>query len=476
MRLHKIILQLSSSDFTNLSIQLKENKADKFLLLLNHYRIEKTPDEELLAILDVKQAAYYTLKSRLFDKIQEFLFKNTTDTRIELLQNVANIEHLIYETQRETAISILKKLESELLEHDMPNELISVYKALKKLHIHSGKYYEYLQLYNKHVAYNLAQDKAEEILSLFSKTLGEYYLSRNVETFNLLTLYKKEMANVCRLHKSHHLQLNKNILFTHFALFCPDENEMKEDSSIEEMLAESISIIDSHPFDRTYKYLRQIVNFLYFEYYHQLKLNKNAAKYFENISASGSDLLLYNHCSFVYHFLISKIEYFKIEKKENQLIKEEDFANHSPNIEDFNSFVIFNYYKAAAEYYAGNHLVAIRILNKLINEISFKNSPFAEMEIKSFLALLSIIADRLDQAEIIIRSVSRKIADENNEITYSIPLSFLKLLKTAISTKSANKLEKIKEQYQLFESTNNGQFAFLRSIKMDEKTLHLLAK
>ncbi|MCX6296136.1 MAG: hypothetical protein NTX97_08715 [Bacteroidetes bacterium] len=476
MRLHKIILQLSSSDFTNLSIQLKENKADKFLLLLNHYRIEKTPDEELLAILDVKQAAYYTLKSRLFDKIQEFLFKNTTDTRVELLQNVANIEHLIYETQRETAIGILKKLESELLEHDMPNELISVYKALKKLHIHTGKYYEYLQLYNKHVAYNLAQDKAEEILSLFSKTLGEYYLSRNTDTFTLLILYKKEIVNVCRLNKSHHLQLNKNILFTHFALFCPDENEMKDDPSIEEMLADSISIIDSHPSDQTYKYLRQIVNFLYFEYYHQLKLNKNAGKYFDIITASGGDLLLFNHCSFVYHFLISKIEYYKIEKKENLLINEEEFTNHGPNIEDLSSFVIFNYYKAAAEYYAGNHLQAIRILNNLINEVSFKNYPFAEMEIKSFLALLNIIADRFDQAEIIIRSVSRKIADEDNDVMYSIPLSFMKLLKTAISTKSANKFEKIKEQYQFFDSTNNGKYAFLRSLKLDEKTLQFLAK
>ena len=166
MKLNKIVLQLTPDDYLNFSNQLKENRADKFLILLNHFRDDSTISEaELLVKLDVKQAAYYTLKSRLLDKIQEFLYKNTADTRVELLQNVANIDHLVYQTQPDTAISILKKLEKELLEHDMPSELIIVYKALKKLHIHSDKYYEYLQLYNRHVAFNLAQDKAEEVFS-----------------------------------------------------------------------------------------------------------------------------------------------------------------------------------------------------------------------------------------------------------------------------------------------------------------------
>ena len=150
MKLQKIIHQLSPADFNNFSEQFKKTKADKFLHLLNHYRNGSTTDKIILHRLKIKQAAFYTLKSRLFDKVQELLYKSTSDTRIELLLNTANIEHLVYKTPRETAIGILKKLEAELLVHDMPNELISVYKALKKLHIHSEKYYDYLQLYNRY--------------------------------------------------------------------------------------------------------------------------------------------------------------------------------------------------------------------------------------------------------------------------------------------------------------------------------------
>ncbi len=476
MKLYKIIHQLAPNDYLNLSNQLKKNNADKFLLLLNHYRNEKTSDEELLTILDLKQAAFYTLKSRLLDKVQEFLYKNTTDTRIELLQNVANIEHLVYNTQRETSIGILKKLEAELIEHDMPNELISVYKALKKLHLYSEKNYDYLQLYNKHVAFTLAQDKAEDILSMFCKTLGEYYLHKNKDTLDILVLYKKEMANVCRLYQSHHLQIYKNILLTHFALFCPVESEMKTDSTIEEMLKESLSIIETHPEDRTYKHLILVINFLYFEYYHQLKLHKNATKYFELISTNIETLFLFNHCSFIYHFLISKIEYFILEKKESELINEEDVYSHEPDINDISGFVSFYCYKASAEFYAEKYTAALQTLNKLINEVSFKNMSFPELEIKSFLAVINIICGRHDQAEINIRSISRKITEENDEVKHHSAIIFLKLIRTATSIKIAGKLEKMIELNHSFESINNGKYAFLRYLKLNEKSIQLLAK
>lgn len=477
MKLNKIILQLTPDNYSNFSNQLKENRADKFLILLNHFRDEsKISESELLEKLDVKQAAFYTLKSRLIDKIQEFLYKNTADTRVELLQNVANVEHLVYQTQPETAISILKKLEKELIEHDMPSELIIVYKALKKLHIHSEKYYEYQQLYNKHVAFNLAHDKAEEILSLFCKTLGEYSLSKNSDTLDILVLYKKEMSNVCRLYQSHHLTIYKNILFSHFALFSPVEKEMKDDETIEEMLKESLSIIESHPEDRTYKHILNVINFLYFEYYNNLKLYKNATKYFEAISNNMESFLFLNHCCFVYRFLISKIEWFIIEKKEATLINEEEVHSYEPDVTNLNAFVYFQFYKASAEFYAKNYTATLQTLNKLINEVSFKNISFSEMEAKTFLALVNTICGRHDQAEVNIRSVSRKITEENDEIKYAAASLLLKIIKTSSSPKKNEKLEKMIETNHLLAVTNVGKYSFLPYIKLSEETLKLLAK
>jgi hypothetical protein len=476
MRLYKIIHQLNEKDYLLFSNQLKENKADKFYCLLESYRENKLTDLELLNKLDLQKSAFYTLKSRLYDKVQEFLYKNTSDTRIELLQNVANIEYLIFKTQRETAIGILKKLELELIQHDMPNELMDVYKALKKLHINSPKYFEYSQLYNKYVAFYLAQDKALETLSLFCKTQSEYFLTRKSELIDYLILYKKEMANICRLYQSHHLQLFKNILSVHFALFSPVENEMKEDSTIEDMLNESLAIIKSHSEDRTYKHIIDVIDFLYFEYYHQLKLHKNATKYFDRISKKIDSLLLFNHFSFVSHFLYSKIEFFLAEQKEAKLIEEEELSHHESYVEDVSDFIMFNCYKAAAEFYASKYTASLQTLNNILNLISFKSMPYPEVEIKSMIALLYLLLGKIDQVEAVTRSISRKILDENDNLKYSCANAFLKILKTAVSPKTNGKMEKLMEYNNYFNSINKGSSSFIYFLKLDENCLQLLAK
>ena len=153
IKFKSIVLQLKEDEFNDLCRQFVETKADKYLRLLKLYRENKYTDEEIQEMLSVNTSAYYTLKSRLFYKIQDFLTNNMSTPIIDLLRKVANIPTLIYDTHRDTAIAILSKLESELQNYDMPYELSSVYSALKKLHLHSPKYYEYTQLYNKHLAW-----------------------------------------------------------------------------------------------------------------------------------------------------------------------------------------------------------------------------------------------------------------------------------------------------------------------------------
>ncbi|MEZ5173745.1 MAG: hypothetical protein R2850_09630 [Bacteroidia bacterium] len=191
IKFKSIVLQLKEEEFNDLCQQFVETKADKYLRLLKLYRENKYNDEEIQGMLDVNTSAYYTLKSRLFDKIQDFLTNNMSTPIIDLLRKVANIPTLIYDTHRDTAIAILSKLESELQNYDMPYELSSVYSALKKLHLHSPKYYEYTQLYNRHLAYTIALDKAEDLLNTFMKTVGDYFARRNkaqVEYLSLISL------------------------------------------------------------------------------------------------------------------------------------------------------------------------------------------------------------------------------------------------------------------------------------------------
>jgi hypothetical protein len=475
MKIEKIVAQLNEKDYSSLCEQFTQSKADKYLTLLSMYRKEKPSDKEIQEELDLKSAAFYTLKSRLYDKIQEFLYKSTRDTRIELLQNVANIEHLIYKAPKEIAIGLIQKMETELLKNDMQNELIIVYKALKRLHVYSPKYYDYQQLYNKSVAYNLAQDKAEEILSAFGKTLATLYVTRDQKYFSILVLYKKEIQNLCRIHQSHRLTVHKNILNIQFALFCPVQEEMVNDETVEDMLREAYDIIERHPEDSAYIHLVNVIHYLSFEYYNQLKLYKNAAVYFEKIDDDNGSILLYNHTCFAFHFLPSKLQWH-LQNKTIDILNEKEELVYEPDAEDQTEYIIFKQYKAYVNFYKGKVTEALQILNKLLNDVSFKDVLHAEIEVKLFQIFLLLLAEKLDQAEITLRSISRKIADEDNEIKYHAALLYVKLFKMILANKPAGKLEKLTETWKLISSANTGPERILPNLQISTEHLNKLSK
>lgn len=476
MKIDKIVAQLNEKDYAAIRDQFIQTKADKYLTLLNFYRTDGTQSEKKIqAELDIKSAAFYTLKSRLFDKIQEFLYKSTTDTRIELLQNVANIEFLLYRAPKETAIGLLQKMEIELIKNDMPNELITVYKALKKLHVYSPKYYEYEQLYNKFVAYNLAQDKAEELLSSFCKTLSSFYISRDNKLLDILSLYKKEVLNLCRIYQSHRLTVHKNILNIHYALFSPVPSEMANDQTIEDLLKETYSILETNTEDRSYRHLINAVHLLSFEYYHQLKLYKNAGVYYEKIADDNCSILLYNHSCFSIHFLITKIEWNYANNTLDNLDEKEELI-YVPERENSTEYIIYKLYKASLLFYKNKIQEAAQTLNKLINDVSFKDIIHSEIETKLFLTFLFLLAEKHDQAEITLRSISRKIADEDNEIKYFAASLYIKLFKTTLSNKAPGKLEKLKEIHQLLKATNTGPNKILSYLNISDEQLTRLSK
>lgn len=469
--LQKIIHQLNEKDYSLLSLQMKESKANKYLSLLVNYRKEKVTDKELITLFNVKPAAFYTLKSRLSEKVQFFLFENSDETRVDLIKNVSKIDYLVYNTPRETSIQILKKLEAELIKNDMPNELISVYKALKKLHLHSPKHFEYSQLYNKHVAYNLAQDKAEDLLSSFCKTLSEYYLSRNEIQLKSLVLFKQEMGNVCRLYQSHRLTIYKNILNIHFALFLSDEVKLHEDTNIESMLAESLEILETFGDDKVYKHLIHVLNFLYFEYYSQLKLRKNACIYYDKISDKTETLLLLHHTCFASHFLISKIEYTVENIMQPDFSSKNNIQEEESDSENIPNFILFNYYIAAISFYEGRYSDAIQRVNKLLMEISFKSIPFSEVEIKMFLAMLYFFNKDSEHAVVILRNVTRKINEEKESEKYYPALQFIKLLKSVGKTEGLKKDEKSILLNRYFNAANTGKYKILEFLTLNDEML-----
>ena len=141
INIKKVVARLEDNEYSSFSQTLKDHKAEKFHTLLTVLRDEDISDGKIRDRLDISQNAYYTLKSRLYEKIQEFLINNLEGPKIELLRKVASIPTLLYNTNRDRAKAVLTKMEKDLSDHDMPYELITVYNALKKLHLYSPKYY-----------------------------------------------------------------------------------------------------------------------------------------------------------------------------------------------------------------------------------------------------------------------------------------------------------------------------------------------
>lgn len=462
----KIIEQLSDEQFSSLQEELISARGEKFARLLGLYRQPELTEEEVRKSSGTSGAAFYTIKSRLQDKVQSFLFRQTADNRAELLANISSLPQLVYNAPRETAISMLEYLETQLQLLDLPAELAKIYSGLKKLHLHTDRFYHYQQLYNKNIAYSLALDKAEELVSLFTQELGYFMLSFDGNRLDLLRLYLKELNNLNKLYNSHRLKVNRLIALLSYILFTENEDESEE--TTEDLLRQFRQILDRNPGDRQYYFLDTVWHFLNFYYYHSLGLHKNAKASFEKINAALDNLFLLGHTCLASAFLLAK-------KGQEDNLKIERFR-YIPDSTDCFAFINYSLFRSVQFFSVKQYSEASAVLNSLMNEISFKNYPFAECTVKLLLSLNLLLAGKTEQAEVPIRSISRKLTSLETDGTFFSATIFSRLLKTALQDNSGKKENKIRQLHREFNQANTGSKAILNFIRIEEEHLKMLSR
>src|SRR6185295_1680383 len=183
--------------------------------------LRNSPDEyrdedKLMQMLGVNPSAYYTLKSRLNEKIAQYLSKNMENPISVLKEKVAMVPAMLFGNDREVSIRALKNLEKELIEYDLSNELITVYKALARLSMYNGDFDFYEKEYNRHVAYSLAVVKAEDLFFEFTKRAGQYLLTQEERDLELMQANLRELTNISELYHSHRLFVIYNIVRIYF--------------------------------------------------------------------------------------------------------------------------------------------------------------------------------------------------------------------------------------------------------------------
>lgn len=478
-KLKNIIRQLSDDDYTSIYDSLMENSAEKSAHLLKAMRERSLSDNKIMNELEVNTNAYYTLRSRLNQKIEEHLLQQMENPRTDLIKKVANVNEVIFTKKRAIAIATLKKIEKELLDYDLPNELTTIYKSLRKLHINTPDHFTYSQQYNQHVAYMLSVDKAEELLGQYFKKYGEYSLSRD-ETHQLeLSLLVKEMNNLCLIYDSHRLYVYQSCMNVFHRLFVSDQSldEDLEMEPIEDILDRMQEILNSYYLDSIYHHLQVVYEFLRLEYYNHYKVYRKAEDFYEEVNDATSTLLT-NYSLYTYpaQFLFSKINRAYRMGNEDTLYEENKILFHDfeCDLEDIPKYVTYVIYRSLCCYYANKHDEAARWVNNLLNEVSLKKYAYAQLEVKAILALQYCLMNDYDLFNQLSNSIQRQIRILGKENCESINI-FLKILKISVSDVKRDKYSKIEALAEKFKRYKNHEFSPTALVKMDENFISRLS-
>jgi len=478
-KLKNIIKQLSEKDFNAIHNSLIESNAEKSAYLLKALRERSLSDNKIMSELDVNANAYYTLRSRLNLKIEEYLMEQLESPRTDVLRKVANINEVLFTKKKAISVATLKKLEKELLDYDLANELTVIYKSLKRLNIHSPDYFQYSQLYNRHVAYMLAVDKAEDLLGDYFKKFGDFLLNGGEIERLSLTLVMKEMHNVAKLYESHRLYVYQSCMYIFHRLFVEVDDNMQQDGeSIEDIFAKVQKIFESYHQDAIYYHMNLIFEFLKLEYYNHYRVYRQAEKYFEEVNDACANLLVnYGTFTFPSQFLISKIERHLRNGTEAELYTENEniFEDYEVDQQDVPKHVIYIVYRALSCYYADKFDEAAKMINQLLNDLSLKKYPYAQLEIKSLLALQYVLMKDYELFNQLSNSIQRQIRLFGKDTCENIML-FLKVLKIATSEAKKEKPKKITALLPRLQSAQVNYFAPTKLIKLDDKFIRLLTE
>jgi hypothetical protein len=168
-----------------------------------------------------------------------------------------------------------------------------------------------------------------------------------------------------------------------------------------------------------------------------------------------------------------------IENDEQEKLYEENaefLPNYEPDKADIPNYINWAKYSSVSAFYAKKYQEAVQILNGLVNDISFKNFPHSEIEIKLLLALNYSMINKYDPATSLLRSVTRKIREINDEMGYENALVFYKILSLQMSSSARQVDQKIGQLFAKFELLNQKSNRMLEYIKIDAGFIKALSQ
>jgi len=273
------------------------------------------------------------------------------------------------------------------------------------------------------------------------------------------------------LYESHRLYVYQSSMLIHHRLFVEADDMQQEGESIEDIFAHVQRIFETYNLDPLYYHLNLVFEFLKLEYYNHYRVYRQAEKYFEEVNDAASNLLVnYPYYTFSAQFLISKLDRSIRLGTEKELYAENEslFMEYETDTADVPRHLIYVIFRALSSYYVGKYDEAAKVINNMLNDMSLKKYPFAQMEVKAILALQYCLVKDFDLFNQLTNSIQRQIRMFGKDTCENV-LLFIKILKIAVSEAKKEKAKKIHALIPKFKATSVTYFAPTSLIRMDEQ-------
>lgn len=469
----ELVNQLSDAQFKSLSNSLSVTKANKFYQLLLALRDGDLTEKEIREQLNISTQAYYTLKSRLLDKIQKFQLYATVEEEQDLALTVQAIPRIIHEQTRIQALGSLLLLAEELKRKDMPWELVQVYAALMKICTNENKYYEFSSEYNKHVAFALALDKAGDLLSRYNAALRKFYFDGSDQTKELCFLLLKELKNISELYSSHRLRFYYTLAGIIHKMHFRQEGIANE-QSVEFLFNDAESIVQSHPEDPKYRVFHLGIESLKFQYYHKLELHDSNRESMRIVNENLSAFVQLTYCVPMYSYfqaLASRLTTIDSKTKFDVIMNDIDFVGSDVSIEEKMHQTLL---KCAIHSAGEEYIQVVKLLGKALGDLSFKSFPVGEIYFKLLLCYYYLLCKKQDQAESELRSVTRKYKEDAIFKITPAGAAFCKFLKCAIADHSKQREMNLHDYRDVISNRKRQDFLFPEFLSITDKELSIL--
>ncbi len=470
----EIIGQFTAKEADEFHAMLNESKAEKTAILFQLLREDKANDKEILELLSINSTAYYTLRSRLYDKIQDFIVQKIDGPGMEILEKVNNIDYIIFNYPTTQAFTILQKFETELKKYDHPEYLLKVYNGLMRLSKDREQYFHYSQLYNLNLTFLIDYEKAQQFLGDFIRAMADHRLSRNPDLPDRLELITAQLNELYQQYsESPRIFILYAIVASHYQVYIEDGAQSLDLEPMEDIMKKVDGILKTKKKDHFFGNMILLFHYLSYRYYTKYGIQKKEDEYFQKVYSELVKFLNgYGFYAIPTRFLTGIVKKALRDGNPDQLLSIGENLERQFDIgpEDVINYYNFKIFLALSAFYNDDYDRAHEHLNDIRNNVSLKNYPHADMELRLFLALNYIMSGEAEMSNSLLKSINRKLKSIDYHDYENLKI-LRKIIQNGSKMPSRERLQKTQQLAHEYERINKGTYQLLEGLELNDELI-----